>query len=193
MIVLVDTRSWSDFSWLAPQIALFFMFFSGTQRVGEAARVYVVKKKHLKDHKCAWRLSCILKSFTSGFASNCCSLFLFWRLFDPLSAFGLPSLWRALLLSLSMGWAPFVGKSGWRGGPCRWMVGMLVAVLDSNPIPALIRMAAKGSSAGYLLRSPEDPSLAQPHFGGDVSDQHVGWGQVFHTICVPSWKLVPCI
>lgn len=51
---------------------------------------------------------------------------------------------------------------------------MLVAVLDSNPIPALIRMAAKGSSAGYLLRSPEDPSLAQPHFGGDVSDQHVG-------------------
>ena len=31
------------------------------------------------------------------------------------------------------------------GGPCRGMVGILAAVLDSNPIPALIRMAAEGS------------------------------------------------
>lgn len=51
-----------------------------------------------------------------------------------------------------------------RGGPLRWMVVMLAAVLDSDPIPTFIRMAAEVSVG---------PSLSHPCFGGAASDQHV--------------------
>lgn len=52
------------------KLLCFSCFSQGHRELG----VYVVKDKHLHDHKCAWRLFCVLKSFTSGCASNHCSL-----------------------------------------------------------------------------------------------------------------------
>lgn len=56
------------------------------------------------------------------------------------------------------------------GGPHKWTVGLLAAVLDSNPIPAFMRIAAEVSLG---------PSLSHPRFGGTASGPRVDEGRFF--------------